>query len=85
MPGLILAQGQADVGSGGSFTVTYDPQSLHQRFPNVDLVGRDSHDVGLADTVSIALVAVDASGAPVAAEIVTLQGEHVFIGTEGGL
>jgi len=85
IPGLILEQGQAIVDAGGSFAVVYDPQALHRRFPNVDLVGRDRHDTGLADTVSIALVAVDASGTTIAAEAVTLQGERLFIGSEGGL
>ena len=85
IPGVILAQGEASAGSNGSFTLGYDPQALHRRFPNIDLVGRDTHSTGLADTVSISLVAIDASGDPLAAETLTLQGERLFIGGEGGL
>jgi len=84
IPGVILEQGTANVSASGSFAVTYDPASLHQRFPNLDLIGRDHHTTGLSDSVSIALVAVTADGTPVAAEAITIQGERIYIGNQGG-
>jgi hypothetical protein len=80
MPGVILEQGQATV-SGGTFSFTYDPVTLTQDFPNLDLIGRDKFGAGLADTISIGLLLQGDDGPSKAyqAATVTLQGEEVFV------
>jgi hypothetical protein len=81
MPGVILKHGQI-VPQNGAFLITYDPVSLHQQFPNLDLTGRDDWSPGLADTVSIGLLLQGSlAGQPVyQANTVTLQGERVYVG-----
>jgi hypothetical protein len=83
MPGYILASGQVTP-RGGRFEVTYDPVKLQNDYPNLDLVGRDGPGIGLADTVSIALlVEGERDGVRVyLANTVTLQGELVSVGTQ---
>jgi hypothetical protein len=82
MPGFILTQGQTSA-DDGVYRLTFDPVALHQDFPNLDLVGRDSPDQpGLADTFSIGLLlqAQKQDGAPeYRANTITLQGDQVFI------
>jgi hypothetical protein len=84
MPGTILKQGQATV-NGGTFSFTYDPVTLNQVFPNLDLVDRDKGVNGLADTISIGLLLQgdDGSETVYRATTVTLQGEQVFALTPG--
>jgi hypothetical protein len=77
IPGFILDQGQV-APSDGVFEVTYDPEVLHQRFPNVDLVEREYGTTGLADTVLITLLATGPESAR--ATTVSIQGEHVAVG-----
>jgi len=78
IPGFLLDEGELNA-SNGSFTLTFDPESLHGRFPNLDLSSRDSHEPGLADTISIALFAEGSDGSPLGASTLTLQGNQVFL------
>jgi len=80
MPGVILDQGQAAV-NGGTFSFTYDPATLNQDFPNLDLLGRDKFGPGLSDTIFIGLLLQgdDGSEKVYRAATVTLQGEQVFV------
>jgi hypothetical protein len=80
MPGYILQHEPATV-SGSSFQFVFDPATLHNTFPNLDLIGRDDVFAGLADTFTIGLLLEGKAGAaPVyRANIVTLQGDQAFI------
>ncbi|MBN1147540.1 MAG: VCBS repeat-containing protein [Anaerolineales bacterium] len=79
MPGYILQQGQLTP-SGTSFSLTFDPLALSADFPNIDLVGRDRHVPGLADTFTINLLLRGKLGGQdiYQAASLTLQGEQVF-------
>jgi hypothetical protein len=81
MPGYILEHGQATV-SGEIYQIVFDPATLSQTFPNLDLVGRDEWRPGLADTFAIGLLLQGQSGAGTVyrANTVTIQGEQVFVG-----
>jgi hypothetical protein len=81
MPGFILAHGQV-VPSGNTYRITFDPVTLHDDFPNLDLVGRDEHGPGLADTFAIGLLLRGQSGDDTVyrANTITIQGEQVFVG-----
>jgi hypothetical protein len=81
MPGYILEHGQVTP-THGVYTVVFDPVSLHDNFPNLDLVGRDEHSPGLADTFAIGLLLHGERGGETVyrANTVTIQGEQVFVG-----
>jgi hypothetical protein len=81
MPGFILLHGQVTP-IGGTYTVLFDPATLHDDFPNLDLTARDDHLPGLSDTFAIGLLLQgDSGGEPVyRANTVTIQGEQVFVG-----
>jgi hypothetical protein len=79
MPGFILAHGQV-APSDGVYQIAFDPASLHENFPNLDLVGRDSHRPGLSDTFSISLLL---GGQRLGedyflANTITIQGQQVY-------
>jgi hypothetical protein len=81
MAGYILEHGQV-VPSGSTYQIVFDPVTLNQDFPNLDLVGRDSlEDAGLVDTFSIGLLLQGQSGGePVyRANAITIQGNEVFV------
>jgi len=80
MPGTILDQGRARI-AGGRWVVEYDPVALHADFPNLDLIGREDHRPGLADTVIVSLLlSGDGPSGPVwRATSVTLQGQQVHV------
>ncbi|HSR30269.1 MAG TPA: hypothetical protein VLY63_06865, partial [Anaerolineae bacterium] len=80
MPGYILEHGQVTP-SGGTYQIVFDPVTLHEDYPNLDLVGRDDWYPGLADTFSIGLLLKGASGRGTTyrANTVTIQGEQVFV------
>jgi hypothetical protein len=75
MPGWILEEGTVAT-SKDSFEISYDPVTLQQRFPNLDLVGREVAGPGLADTV---LITMYANGR---AATVSLQGQQVAVGDQ---
>jgi hypothetical protein len=70
------------VPSGNTYRITFDPVTLHDDFPNLDLVGRDEHGPGLADTFAIGLLLRGQSGDDTVyrGNTVTIQGEQVFVG-----
>ncbi len=79
MPGWILQQGQCTP-SGGVLRLNYDPESLARDYPNLDLVARDSQRPGLADLVTVSLLATgrNAQGTSVQrACVTTLLAEEV--------
>ena len=80
MPGYILEQGELTP-TNGSFEILYDPVALQSDFPNLDLIGRDRHQDGLADTVTIdVLLQGQRSGVDdYHAATITLQGERVYL------
>jgi hypothetical protein len=81
MPGFILLHGQVTP-IGGTYTVLFDPATLHDDFPNLDLTARDDHLPGLSDTFAIGLLLRGKRGGePIhRANTVTIQGEQVFVG-----
>jgi len=85
MPGMLLEQGELAPSSEGSFSLILDWNALHRRFPNLDLIGRDDYSAGLADTFSITMIAVDVDDQPVAGGTITIQGERVYHGIQGGM
>ena len=80
MPGYILDHGQVTP-SGGAYQITFDPVTLHNDFPNLDLVGRDDFRQGLSDTFAIGLLLRGQSGGDTVyrANTITVQGEQVFV------
>jgi hypothetical protein len=81
MPGYILQHGQVTP-SENTYQITFDPATLHQDFPNLDLIGRDEWRAGLADTFAIGLLLRGQSGSSTVyrANTITIQGEQVFVG-----
>jgi hypothetical protein len=82
MPGYILQHGQATI-DGDVYQIVFDPATLHEDFPNLDLEGRDSPEgAGLADTFAVGLLLRGESGGNTVyrANTITIQGEQVFIG-----
>jgi hypothetical protein len=95
MPGYILAHGQATLNSdniqypisniqyptSNTYQITFDPVTLQQDFPNLDLMGRDEHRAGLADTFAIGLLLQgQKNGSAIyQANTLTFQGEQVFV------
>ena len=80
MPGYILDHGQV-MPVGSTYTIVFDPVTLQNDFPNLDLVGRDDFGPGLADTFAIGLLLQGQSGGSTVyrANTITLQGEEVFV------
>jgi hypothetical protein len=81
MPGYILAHRMATI-NGNTYQLTFDPVALQQEFPNLDLLGRDSHKAGLSDTFAIALLLQAQRGGSTIyhANTITIQGQQLFIG-----
>jgi hypothetical protein len=81
MAGYILKHGQATI-DGSTYEVIFDPASLAEDFPNLDLVGRDSHArTGLADTFAISMLMRGQRGEEMIyrANTITIQGDQVFV------
>jgi hypothetical protein len=78
--GIVMGQGNLLPGADGSFTLIYDAEALHKDFPMLSLTAREGRWEGLADEVTISLLAVG-SMEPHAARV-TLIGEEIFI--QGG-
>lgn len=81
IPGYILQHGQVTP-SNGTYQITFDPTSLHNDFPNLDLTGRSSWETGLSDTfiIGIMMKGQQSGHAIYQANTITIQGEQVFIG-----
>lgn len=80
MPGFILEEGQAQI-ANGSFSLSFDPKSLHDDFPNLDLTGRHGPGPGLADTFSFGLLLTgQQEGQKIyQATTLTIQGDRVYV------
>jgi hypothetical protein len=76
--GVVMGQGSVVPDAGGAFTVTYDAVTLHESFSMLSLTAHEGRWEGLADEVSIHMLAV--GGGEPRANAVTLIGEEVFIG-----
>jgi len=81
MPGTILKHAQV-AAPGGAFQIVFDPVTLAQDYPNLDLTGRDDWQAGLADTFTIGLLLRGQSGGQALqrANVITLQGNQVNVG-----
>jgi hypothetical protein len=75
--GIVMDQGTVAPATGGFFTLIYDAEALHTRFPMLSLTAHEGIWEGLSDEVSIRLLALG-SGPPRAASV-TLIGEEVFV------
>jgi hypothetical protein len=75
--GVVMGQGSVVPDSSRTFTLTYDARGLHDDFPMLSLTAREGRWEGLADEVSINLIAVGATE-PRSASI-TLIGEEIFV------
>ena len=78
---LELGDGEARF-AGPGFELTFDPVTLHQDFPNLDLVGRHGYNrQGLSDTFAIGLLLRGRSGGEEVyrATTITIQGERVYV------
>ena len=84
MPGYILEHGEVEP-VGRRFEITYDPVTLRQDFPNIDLIGRDDRRPGLTDTITIGLLVRGETDGAVEyyANTITLQGQQVYVGGDG--
>jgi hypothetical protein len=78
--GVVMGQGSVVPDGSGVFAILYDAQALHEQFAMLSLTAHEGIWEGLADEVSINLLAV--GEAQVRATTVTLIGEEVFVGTD---
>ena len=79
MPGFILDEGQATV-ENNTFTFDFDPTTLHEIFPNIDLQ-REDWEPGLVDTFTIRLFLQGNNGTMQMnqAGTITIQGNQIFV------
>jgi len=75
--GVVMVQDELSPASDGTFTYTYDPELLHERFPFLSLTAHEGRWAGLADEVTISFLAVE--GERSQAAVVVLIGEEVFL------
>jgi hypothetical protein len=78
--GVVMGQGIVTPDASGVFTVTYDAEALHEDFSMLSLTAHEGRWEGLADEVTINLLAVGTDYP--CANTVTLIGEEVFIGSD---
>ena len=76
--GVVMGQGGVTPDASGAFTVTYDAVALHESFSMLSLTAHEGLWEGLADEVSINLLAIGSSEPR--ANTVTLIGEEAFVG-----
>jgi hypothetical protein len=76
--GVVMGQGSLTPDGNGLFTFSYDPVTLHGDFSMLSLTAHEGQRLGLADEVSINLLAV---GSQPRANTITLIGEEVFVGS----
>lgn len=75
--GVVMDQGVFTPAPDQSFLLTYDAHALHEQFPFLSLTAREGYWEGMADEVTINLMAV---GGEPQANTITLIGEEVFVG-----
>ncbi len=80
IPGFILEEGTV-TRADNMFTIIYDPVTLHNDFPNIDLTAPEEWRPGLSDEVLITLFLADDDGS-YRVNTVTLFGEEVFVGAD---
>jgi hypothetical protein len=80
MPGWVLESGELSP-TLGFFLFEYDPETLQETFPNIDLRRRQGWSPGLSDEVFISFVVSGNDGGQAVhrANVVTLHGEQVFV------
>jgi hypothetical protein len=80
MPGWVLETGELSP-TLGFFLFEYDPETLQETFPNIDLRQRQGWSPGLSDEVFISFVVSGNEGGNAVhrANAVTLHGEQVFV------
>jgi len=80
MPGFILVQGSITP-TGSTYAFVFDPVSLAQEFPNLDVIAADQWRPGLADTFTVGLLLRGQHGGePVnRANVIVLQGDQVLV------
>jgi hypothetical protein len=78
--GVVMDQGSATPDTNGSFSITYDAKALSADFPFLSTTAHEGMWEGLADEVTIHLLAE--GGNPPRANTVTLIGEEAFVGTD---
>jgi hypothetical protein len=80
MPGWVLESGELSP-TLGYFLFEYDPETLQETFPNIDLRRRQGWSPGLSDEVFISFVVSGNDGGRTVhrANVVTLHGEQVFV------
>lgn len=76
--GVVMGQGMIIPGANGTFSLVYDAKALHEDFPMLSLTAHEGRWEGLADEVTISLLATG-SGKPIAGRV-TLIGEQVIVG-----
>jgi len=83
MPGFILEHGQATI-SGSTYQFVFDPATLAQDFPNLDLTARGDRVPGLSDTFSISIAAKGNAGGQTIyrANVITIQGQQVYVDSQ---
>ena len=75
--GIVMEQGALAPGPIDTFNLVYDPVALNEDFPMLSLTAHEGRWEGLADEVTISLLAV--GDMPPRAAKVTLIGEEVFV------
>jgi len=77
--GIVMGTGSLTPGANGFFSFKYDPEKLHNTFSMLSLTAHEGRRKGLADEVSINILAV---GDQEAATTVTLIGEEIFVDSQ---
>ncbi len=80
MPGWVLESGELSL-TLGYFLFEYDPETLRETFPNIDLRRRQGWSPGLSDEVFISFIVSGNDGGQKVyrANVVTLHGEQVLL------
>ncbi len=79
--GVVMGMGSVSPDASGAFVLLYDPRALNGQFSMLSLTAHEGIWEGLADEVSINLLAMG-SGEP-KGNTITLIGEEVFVGSDG--
>ena len=74
-----MQAGSLTPSANGFFSFKYDPEKLHNTFSMLSLIAHEGRRKGLADEVSINILAV---GDQETATTVTLIGEEIFVDSQ---
>jgi hypothetical protein len=78
--GIVMGQGSVVPDQNGAFAIRYDAKALHEEFSMLSLTAHEGRWEGLADEVTINLLAVGGRGPQ--GNTVTLIGEEAFVGSD---